>query len=448
MMRLSHLILPDIQQAFEADPASVQELFEDLHAEDVADIVERADPEFAPDLLASLDAERAADVLECIEPHRQVDLVQRLGVPRAVTIIAAMASDERADFVAELPHAFAESLLDALDPEDEADVRSLVRWEEGTVGAVMTTDVLTVPVEMSVGEVIERVRMVGQEAETVYYVYVVAGSDKLVGVVSLRDLILCDPGEAVAAVMAEDVKSIGPTEDQEEAATLIQHYDLIAVPVVDESYRLLGLVTIDDLVDVIEEEATEDMHRMAAVQPLEDSYFGTRFWTFVGKRAPWLVGLFMGGQFTANAMTWYDDIIQQAAMLVLFLPLVISSGGNSGSQSAAIIIRALAVGEVGLSQAGRVFLREVAVGLVLGLLLAAIGIARVMLGAGDGMVAMTLGVTLIAVVTLGSVLGAMLPILLERLGLDPAVSSTPFIASLVDLLGIVTYFSLARVLMF
>lgn len=447
MMRLSQLMLPDIEQAFAADPESVRELFDDLHAEDVADIVERAPADLAPELLAALTAERAADVLECIEPHRQVDLVQRMGVRRAVVIIEEMASDDRADFVAELPHAFAESLLAAMDPEDEADVRSLVQWQDGTVGAVMTTDTLTVPVEMSVGEVIDRVRMVGEEAETVYYVYVVAGSDKLVGVVSLRDLILCNTDHAVASIMVEDVKSIGPDEDQEEAATLIQHYDLIALPVVDNAYRLLGLVTIDDLVDVIEEEATEDMHRMAAVQPLEDSYFGTRFWTFVAKRAPWLIALFIGGQFTANAMTWYDDVIRETAVLVLFLPLVISSGGNSGSQSAAIIIRALAVGEVDLSHALRVLVREVAVGLVLGVLLATIGILRALLGADDGALALTLGVTLVAVVTLGTVLGAMLPILLERLGLDPAVSSTPFIASLVDLLGIVTYFSLARAML-
>ena len=447
MMRLSHLMLPDIEQAFAGDPESVRELFEDLHAEDVADIIERAPPHLAPELLAALSAERAADVLEGIEPYRQVDLVQRMGVTRAVVIIEEMASDERADFVAELPHTFAESLLAAMDPEDRADVRSLVQWEDGTVGAVMTTDTLTVSVEMTVREVIERVRTVGEEAETVYYVYVVAGDDKLVGVVSLRDLILCKDDQAVAAIMVEDVKSIGPNEDQEEAATLIQHYDLIALPVVDAAYRLLGLVTIDDLVDVIAEEATEDMHRMAAVQPLDDSYFGTGFWTFVAKRAPWLVVLFIGGQFTANAMTWFDDVIKETAVLVLFLPLVISSGGNSGSQSAAIIIRALAVGEVDLSHAGKVFLREIGVGFVLGVLLALIGVIRALLGSGDGSLALTLGVTLTAVVTLGAVLGAMLPILLERLGLDPAVSSTPFIASLVDLLGIVTYFSLARALL-
>ena len=446
-MRLSQLMLPDIEAAFAADPDAVRELFEDLHDEDVADIVESAPASLAPELLAALSPPQAAGVLECIEPKRQVDLVQRLGVDRAAAIIDEMASDDRADFIAELNHDFAEQLLFAMDDANEAEVRSLVQWPEGTVGSVMSTEALKVPVEMSVGQVIERVRTVGQQAETVYYVFVVAGGDKLVGVVSLRDLILCRANEAVAAIMTEDVKFIGPDADREEAADLIQHYDLLALPVVDEQHGLLGLVTIDDLVDVIEEEATEDMHLMAAVQPLDDSYFGTEFWTFVRKRAPWLVALFIGGQFTANAMSWYDDVLQKASVLVLFLPLVISSGGNSGSQSATIIIRALAVGEVSIVQAGRVLARELAMGLVLGGLLATIGVVRSIVGAEGALVAMTLGLTLVTVVTLGTVVGAMLPILLERLGLDPAVSSTPFIASLVDLMGIVAYFSVARAML-
>ena len=390
-MRLSQLMLPDIEAAFAADPDAVRELFEDLHDEDVADIVESAPASLAPELLAALSPPQAAGVLECIEPKRQVDLVQRLGVDRAAAIIDEMASDDRADFIAELNHDFAEQLLFAMDDANEAEVRSLVQWPEGTVGSVMSTEALKVPVEMSVGQVIERVRTVGQQAETVYYVFVVAGGDKLVGVVSLRDLILCRANEAVAAIMTEDVKFIGPDADREEAADLIQHYDLLALPVVDEQHGLLGLVTIDDLVDVIEEEATEDMHLMAAVQPLDDSYFGTEFWTFVRKRAPWLVALFIGGQFTANAMSWYDDVLQ--GQRARALPLVISSGGNSGSQSATIIIRALAVGEVSIVQAGRVLARELAMGLVLGGLLATIGVVRSIVGAEGALVAMTLGLT-------------------------------------------------------
>lgn len=443
-MRLSSLIVPDLDASFAADPEAVAELFEELHVEDVADIVEAAERPLAVQMLVSLGAERAAEILECVEPELQVALVEQLGVERAVPIVHEMASDDRADFITELPEPLKDALLAQMDPEEVADVRSLVAWEEGTVGSLMSTDVLEVPVSMRVAEVIDRVRTHGEEAETVYYVYVLSSTGQLAGVVSLRELILAKPDDPVAQIMREEVKTVRPELDAEEAAQLVQHYDLIALPVVDEQHRLVGLVTVDDLADALAEEVTEDMHRMGAVQPLEDSYFGTGFWTFVKKRAPWLVALFAGELFTGDALEHFDDVIKQATVLVFFLPLIISSGGNSGSQSATLIIRALAVGEVSLSQAWRVLRRELAMGLALGLLLSTIGVLRALIwGDGTG-VAATVGVTLIAVVTLGTVVGSMLPILLERVGLDPAVSSTPFIASLVDMLGILTYFSLAR----
>ncbi|MCB9739091.1 MAG: magnesium transporter [Deltaproteobacteria bacterium] len=443
-MRLSSLIVPDLDASFAADPEAVAELFEELHVEDVADIVEAAERPLAVQMLVSLGAERAAEILECVEPELQVALVEQLGVERAVPIVHEMASDDRADFITELPEPLKDALLAKMDPEEVADVRSLVAWEDGTVGSLMSTDVLEVPVSMRVAEVIDRVRTHGEEAETVYYVYVLSSTGQLAGVVSLRELILAKPEDPVAQIMREEVKTVRPELDAEEAAQLVQHYDLIALPVVDDRHRLVGLVTVDDLADALAEEVTEDMHRMGAVQPLEDSYFGTGFWTFVKKRAPWLVALFAGELFTGDALEHFDDVIKQATVLVFFLPLIISSGGNSGSQSATLIIRALAVGEVSLSQAWRVLRRELAMGLALGLLLSTIGVLRALIwGDGPG-VAATVGVTLIAVVTLGTVVGSMLPILLERVGLDPAVSSTPFIASLVDMMGILTYFSLAR----
>ena len=444
-MRLSNLMLPDIESAFREDPAIVNELFEDLHAEDVADIIESARVELASDLLVAMAPERAAEVLACVEPERQRAQIRRLGPERAAPIINEMASDDRADLLGILREDVAEAVLSRMAPEEAADARKLSAFEEDTVGSVMSTEVLTVNLDMTVQQVIDRVRSGAEEAETIHYVYVVAGTNKLVGVVSLRELILARGDERVADIMREDMKSVSPTADQEEAASLIGHYDLIALPVVDDAHTLLGVVTVDDVVDVLEEEATEDMHKMGAVEPLEASYFGTDFWTFVRKRAPWLIVLFFGELFTGDAIKMFDEVVQyKEGLLVLFLPLIVSSGGNSGSQSATIIIRALAVGEVGLSQARKVFTREVLMGVVLGLVLSAIGLARALLWDGTGLnVALAVGITLIAVVTIGTVVGAMMPILLSRAGLDPAVSSTPFIASLVDVLGIVAYFSIA-----
>lgn len=442
-MRLSNLMLPDIEHAFRNDPDSVRELFADLHAEDVADIIEAASPDLGRELMLALDPELAADVLECIEEELQPELVARLGVEQAATIVEEMSPDDRADIIGDLSDELADALLARMDPEEAADVRALVAWEEGTVGSVMSTDFITVPPDMHVAQVIERVRQQAQDAETVYYVYVVAEDNTLVGVTSLRHLILNDWNVPIRDFMVEDVKVIGPDADQEEAAHAIGHYDLIGLPVIDGDNRLVGVVTVDDVVDVMEEEATEDIHRIGAVQPLESSYFGTSFWTFVRKRAPWLVVLFLGGLLTGNAVGYFSDLIDRATVLVVYLPLVIASGGNSGSQSATLIIRALAVREVTLAQAGRVLIREALMGIVLGLGLAVIGIARVLIAQDGGMVAVTVGLTLVVVVIMGTVLGSMLPILLERLGMDPAVSSTPFIASLVDVVGIVSYMTLA-----
>lgn len=442
-MRLSQLILPDLDASFVGDREAVAELYEELHAEDFADLVEQAPPAIAASLLRALPPEAAAEVLACIESGLQVELATRLGVESAAPIVDEMPSDDRADLVAELPGAFADALLARMDPVEVADVRSLVSWPDGTVGSLMSSDALSVPMAMRVGDVMERVRTHGDDAETVYYVYVLDSLGVLVGVISLRELIFASPAVPVAHVMREEIKSVQPQLDAEAAARLVQHYDLIALPVVDDMHRLLGLVTIDDLSDALAEEVTEDIQRMAAVQPLEDSYFGTEFWTLLRKRAPWLVALFVGELLTGDAIASFEHVIAQATTLVAFIPLIISSGGNSGSQSASLIIRALAVGEVTLSQAWRVLARELAMGISLGLLLAVIGLARVLLWGDGGAIAITVGLTLVAVVTLGTVAGSMLPILLQRAGLDPAVSSTPFIASLVDVLGILIYLGLA-----
>lgn len=441
-MQLSQLIGPDIEQIWRSDPASVVELFDELHAEDVADIVERTSPELAPQLVASLPPDRAAEVLECIEPERQAWLVSLLGIERAVPIVEEMAADDRADIINALPGEVSEALLGAMDPVDAANARRLASFAEGTVGAVMTTDIVRFETTMSVGAAIDRLRNRGEDAETVYYLYACDRRGRLEGVVSLKDLLLGRDEQSLGDLLRTEVVRTKPDADQEDAAALISHYDLVALPVCDRDGRLLGIVTVDDVVDVLEEEATEDIHRMAAVSPVDTAYFATRFWSFFGKRAPWLLVLFIGGLFTGDAIALFDELIDAHEALVLFLPLVISSGGNSGSQSASIIIRALAVGEVNIAHTGRVLLREVGMGLALGLMLGLVGVLRALIWGNGGEMAMIVGATLVVVVTLGTVFGSMLPIILERIGLDPAVSSNPFIASLIDIVGILSYFSI------
>jgi magnesium transporter len=312
----------------------------------------------------------------------------------------------------------------------------------------MTTGYVALPPETKLWQAVEEVRKLSRDgvAETIDPIYVVA-YEKLIGVVSLRDLILGDPGQSLADVMSEHVVRVLPTADQEEVANTIAKYDFKAIPVCDDQGRMLGVVTIDDVVDVVIEEATEDAQRMGAVEPMEAGYFETGYAMFFRKRVIWLVVLFLGELLTANVIHGYEGEMQNALALVIFIPLIISSGGNAGSQSSSLIIRALAVGEMIPRDWAKVFVRELAIGLALGIAVGLVGFARAyLLGSTrwDLGMAMSVGLSVVAVVTLGATVGSLLPLLMKRLGLDPAVSSTPFIASLVDVLGLLVYFTIAK----
>src|SRR5262249_38417668 len=310
---------------------------------------------------------------------------------------------------------------------------------------LMTTDYVDVPLDLTVAEVIERIRKVAAEAETVYYVYVVGKSNRLLGVASLRDLLLASPGANLADVMTENVFSVSPDADQEDVARSMAKYDFAALPVLGPDRKLLGVITFDDVMDVLTQEQTEDVQRLAAVEPIEEGYFQTTFWTFIRKRGPWLAALFVSEFFTGTALRHYDEVIQAVAKLSYYVPLLISTGGNSGSQSASLIIRGLAVGDIKTVDWKKVLVREFGQGLVLGLMLATIGMVRVLMW-GDGRGFMfTIGATLVAIPLMGCTVGSMLPLFLRRIGVDPATSSTPFIATLIDVLGIMVYFNVAQI---
>jgi magnesium transporter len=287
-------------------------------------------------------------------------------------------------------------------------------------------------------------------AEMLYYIYVCRPNGELLGVVSLRDLILSEPGQALSEIMTENVFRVSSFDDQEQVAHAIARYDLAALPVVDSLSRMLGVVTIDDVVDVVIEEATEDAQKMGGVVPLEDSYFETGWAEFVWKRGSWLVLLFIAQLLTATVIRENRDVLQATVELVLFIPLIIASGGNAGSQSATLIIRAMAVGELKPRDWARVAGRELLIGLSLGIALGLIGFARGWF-AGETVapmaIATAVGASILAIVTLSTMIGSLLPLLIRRAGLDPAVSSTPFIASVVDVLGLIVYFAVANVIL-
>lgn len=450
MMRVAVAILPEVRQLLAEDPAQVSALLEEMHDEDIADLVGLLNEDEAALVLKSLKAEEAAPILERLDEDQQEAMVEQLGVESIASIISEMSADERTDLIEALPEQVGDTLLETLekvDPEAAAEVEELAKWPEDSAGGLMTTDYVSVTPGLTVAQVIEEIRKVGEDAETIYYVYVLGPEDILLGVVSLRDLLLASPTDKVDDVMTENVFAVSPEMDQEEVARAMAKYDFSALPVLGPGKRLLGVITVDDVIDVLTEEQTEDVQRLGGVEPIEDSYFKTGFWTFIRKRALWLAVLFVGEFFTGSALRHYDHVIEAVATLSFYVPLLISTGGNSGSQSSTLIIRGLAVGDVRISDWYRVLVRELGQGIVLGIILAFIGMARVWLWSDGTGFMITIGATLVAIVIVGCTVGAMMPLLLRRIGLDPATSSAPFIASLVDVLGIVVYINIAKLIL-
>lgn len=446
-MRVAVAIVPEVKELLREEPGELLALLDEIHDEDLADLLKLLEDGEAMLLLEQLDAESAADVFERLDDDEQSDLVDRFGARRLAPIVREMAADDRVDFIESLPDPLRTAVVGQLDDAAQAEVAQLLRFPEDTAGGLMTTEAMRVGPELTVNEVIDRIREQAADAETVYHVYGVDAGGRLRGVASLRDLILADGATAFREVMSEQVYSLSPATDQEEVARLLRKYDFTAMPVVDARERLLGIVTVDDVMDAVEEEQDEDVQLLGAVQPIEEAYFKTSVATFLRKRAPWLAILFFGQFVTESVLRHYDPVIEAVTQLTFYLPLLISTGGNSGSQSASLIIRGLATGDIQLQQWWQVFTRELAQGLLLGAMLASVGVLRV-LWTGDGSeMALTIGVTVVVIVVAGCTVGAMLPFALSRFGFDPATSSTPFIATLVDVMGILLYFSVARVVL-
>lgn len=450
-MRLGTLLAPDIKQLLKEDPEQVRELLDEIHAEDLADVVSELEPDEAGELLARMPAEDAAPIFERLDEHEQEELVEQMAPESVAEIASEMAPDDRADLFSLLPDAMGEQLFEALEKVDPAaaqEVRDIEKWPETSAGHLMTTDYLTVSPRVRVGEAMEIVKTRGREREEFVYVVYVVDQGQLAGVVSLRELLIADPDQGIAEVMRTNILSVPPTMDQEDVARRMAKYDMNVMPVVNDEGRLLGVITIDDIIDVLVQEQTEDVQKIGAIEPLDVPYFQTTFLTFIRKRAGWLVILFIEEFFTQTALRYYDPIMEAVKGALLYVPLLISSGGNSGSQSSTLVIRGLALGEIKLTDWWRILFREFAMGLVLGVIIAAIAMGRVMMYPDQTFLfALTVGITVLFIIMAGCTVGSMLPIILKRLGIDPATSSTPFIASLVDTVGVVIYAHVANLVM-
>ena len=458
METTTRLLLPDVSAALRTDPSLVVEMTEEMHPADLADLCAALDDDLALLLIKALPVEDGARLLEAMAEDRRSPLVEMLAnadSSRTVELFEEMAPDDAADVIAELPQATQDALLDKLEPGESRDIRQLMSYPEGTAGSIMTTNFVTVSAETTILEAIEAIRRSAEEKETINYAYAVDPNQALLGVVSLRDLVLARADKRIADIMEPNVIAVNDDDEQAEVVRVSTKYGLMAVPVINKLRHMVGIVTVDDVVEVVEEEATEDIQKFGGMEALDAPYLTIGFASMVKKRAGWLAALFLGEMLTATAMATYETQIQRAVVLALFVPLIISSGGNSGSQASTLVIRAMALGEIKLTDWWIVMRRELAAGAMLGLVLGTIGFLRIVAwqaitptyGVHYLLVAGTVFFSLIGVVLFGTMAGSLLPFLLRRLGFDPASASAPFVATLVDVTGLIIYFSVATALM-
>ncbi|PXA99606.1 magnesium transporter [Nostoc sp. 3335mG] len=426
-----------------------------LPVADTVEVLRALVPLDAAHRIARLPVEQAAALLDRPEFSHADEVLACLPLDRAAQLVTAMAADRAADVIAAMPDGAA--LLHALDPVTRAAIEALLAWPADSAGGMMTTEYVAVPVDMRVGEVIDHIRQVERTRETVYSVLLLNRAGCLVATVSLRRLIAAEPDAAAIDAVAEHPPvTVAPETDREAVAELIRRHDLLALPVVDSGGHPLGIVTVDDVLDALVAAHTEDAQKFGGVEALDRPYLDTGFLAMIRKRAGWLSVLFLSEMLTASAMQHFETELERAVVLTLFIPLIMSSGGNSGSQATSLIIRALAMGQLKLRDWWRVALRELPTGLTLGAILGLVGAGRIALwqiagfydyGVHWQLVAATVAVGLVGIVTFGSLAGSMLPFALQRLGFDPASASAPFVATLVDVTGLVIYFSIALVIL-
>ena len=399
--------------------------------------------------------ELAAATFPYMPLEAQKKLLKVLHQTQAAALLNALPTDDRTAFLNELPLEVAMQLLAMLTPGERQVAQALLAYPEHSVGRMMTLDFVAVRMEWTVREALDYIREHGYDRETLNVAFVVDDAGHLLDDIRVRRLLLSPLDRPIRELLDGNYTTLLPTDDREKALAVFQKFDRAALPVTDENRKLLGIVTADDMLDVAAEEATEDIQKLGGTEALDEPYTTIALSRMVKKRASWLVVLFLGEMLTATAMGFFEDEIARAVVLALFVPLVISSGGNAGSQAATLVIRALALGEFRLRDWWRVMRRELIAGLALGLILGAIGFFRIALwsmfssiyGPHWLEVALTVGLALVGIVLWGSLIGSMLPLLLKRLGLDPATSSAPFVATLVDVTGLIIYFSVALLVM-
>ncbi|MEI6152177.1 MAG: magnesium transporter [Chitinophagia bacterium] len=433
-------------------------LREFLDEQNISDVVELVNefPENEATIIDNMTVHRAVSVFKILDINQQKDIIKELPARKTAKILNELPPDDRTDFLEELPKAAIRDLIKLLDPEERKITLSLLGYPEDSVGRLMTPDYVYVYAHYTVAEVLNNIRKYGKKYETIDVIYIIDENGCLVDDIRIRDVLIEQPDAIIKDIIDGRYVALNVYEDQEHASQVFKMNNRTALPVVDDNDVLLGIVTIDDILWVTNEEFSEDMQKMGGTEALNEPYLDISLSKLFKKRITWLVILFLGEMFTATAMGYFEGEIQKAVVLALFIPLILSSGGNSGSQASTLIIQAMSIGEITVADWWRILRRELSSGLLLGSVLGLIGFFRIMIwhfinpgyyGLHPILVAITIGFTLLGVVIWGTIAGSMLPIVLKKLGADPAVSSAPFVATLVDVTALVIYFSVALLIL-
>ncbi|MEL7834312.1 magnesium transporter [Fodinibius sp. Rm-B-1B1-1] len=451
------LLKPEFEELIkEKDWVALKDILNDVPAVDVAELLEELDAEIAIVIFRLLKKQKAADVFTYLSSGKGLELLNMFTAQQLSEVMSNLEPDERVSLMEELPGHLTQRVMNSLNVEDRKQSQKLLGYPEESVGRLMTPRYVKVKKDWAIQRAMEHIRKFGHSVETVNVIYVVDADEHLIDDLRLNQLILADPEAPISSLMDESFEALSAFDDQEDAVKMLSKYDRVAMPVVDSDGILVGIVTVDDVIDVAEEETTEDMQLMAGMSALDDYYSETSVFHMVKKRVGWLIMLFMGQMLTVTTMANYEEALAAAAMLSFFIPMIISSGGNSGSQAATLIIRAISTDDIKLSDWGMVLKRELLSGFMLGSFLGVLGsivIATWMVMRGDplsyGLIlqALTVGTSLVGVVVFGNLSGSMLPFIMSHFGLDPAVTSAPFVATLVDVTGIIIYFSVALLLL-
>jgi len=454
---LLQLIKPEFEELIHAkDWVALKDVLADVPSADIADLLVELDGDVAIVIFRLLKKPLAADVFSELPSNKGVELLELFNKQQLSDVMTNLEPDEQVALMEELPGSLTQRVMNSMNLEDQKQVKKLLGYPEESIGRLMTPRYVRVKTDWTIERSMKHIRKYAEVAETLNRIYVVDDKEYLIDDLRLTELILADPEETIETLMDRSFETLMAYEDQEEAVRMFAKYDRAALPVVDTEGILVGIVTVDDVIDVAEEEATEDMHKMAGMDALDDYYSQTSVGGMVKKRVRWLILLFMGQMLTVTAMGAYQSIIANAVLLALFIPMIISSGGNSGSQAATLIIRALATDDIKSNDWKRIFGREFLSGLMLGGLIGLLGFGMTILWGYLNveitmqeliLTATSIGFSLLGVILFGNLSGAMLPFILTKLKLDPAVSSAPFVATLVDVTGIIIYFSISMLLL-